>query len=113
MKEFFQYSLMTSGLGIIVVFLILILLSVFMVLIRYFSDEIFGPEKVTQDENKQESHPADQELPRWVSAAVAVFSSYSDPDTSLPTASAWAPSETERHDRWLEPARRTDRNRRI
>ncbi|MBI9106938.1 MAG: OadG family protein [Spirochaetales bacterium] len=106
MQEHFSYSLMASGLGILIVFLILVLLSVLMIVIRKFSDD-------NGSKNKQPaSAPAPAPLQaapvtvakadnEWIIAAVAAFIAVEDEDLVVPQASSWSPSVSEKYDPWV------------
>ena len=121
MQELFSYSLMTSGLGILIVFLILVLLSVLMILIRKFSDIDTGkkpaatastvaPETTAQPEHiplpvlvavaASESIP-DSNSAKWLPAAVSAYIAALEDDSVRPRAINWATGGTAKYDPWV------------
>lgn len=118
MREQFSYSLMASGLGILIVFSILVLLSLVMIIIKKLSD----PD--TSKKKKPEPAPAQKKaaagaaptlpLPvlvaaatagesgnaSWLIAAVAAFLAAEDDDTVAPRAASWI-STPGKYDPWV------------
>lgn len=120
MQEQFSYSLMASGLGILIVFSILVLLSVLMMLIRFFSDndgsKKAAPAKAVKSKKAgavsdlplpvlaavaAEAFGAGTNSPDWVGAAVAAYLASEDDDAVTPRASSWSAGRTEKYDPWV------------
>jgi len=111
---------MASGLGILIVFAILVLLSVLMILIRKFSDtdpsqKSAQPKKAASVKAGAASNlpipvlvavaasefGAGTNSPDWVSAAVAAYIASEDDDAVTPRASSWSAGRTEKYDPWV------------
>ena len=122
MQENFTYSLLASGLGILIVFSILVLLSVLMVIIRKLADNENGKSSVKTETSSQplpqaSSKPglplpvlvaaatAAQALPSrsrgWISAAVAAFLASEEDDLVLPRTASWIAADTDKYDPWV------------
>ena len=114
---------MASGLGILIVFLILIILSGLMILIRKLSDSepkarpaaasapVSQP-AVTSAESSQLPLPvlvavataaanAEAGSPKWLAAAVAAFSASLDDDAVTPRAGNWSAGGAAKYDPWV------------
>ncbi|MDC7227059.1 MAG: OadG family protein [Spirochaetales bacterium] len=117
MQEQFSYSLMASGLGILIVFTILVLLSVLMIIIRRLSDEkTEKPVTSTQPTAVQTAPQSSLPLPvmvaaategmtmggnaDWLIAAVAAYFAIEENDAAGPSAAAWA-STYVKYDPWV------------
>jgi sodium pump decarboxylase gamma subunit len=104
MNEQFSYSLLASGLGILIVFTILVLLSVVMILIRKFSGETNTP-KGGPEKNSEPAEPEPQlavkDNTEWIIAAVAAFLAAEDDEQIIPQALSWTPSAAEKYDPWV------------
>ena len=119
MQEQFSYSVMASGLGILIVFSLLVMLSGLMVLIRKLSD---GTEKKTANAApKTKSKGASSssvplpvlvaaaaaasgievDTPEWLPAAVAAFLASEDDAAVTPLASNWHSSHSAKYDPWV------------
>ena len=119
MQEQFSYSLMASGLGILIVFAILVLLSGLMILIRKLSDT--EPKEKKPAAAKKAVKPkagAQSELPLpvlvaaaaegmsgaggadWVIAAIAAYFASEKDYTGAPSAAAWA-ATYHQYDPWV------------
>ncbi len=120
MQEQFSYSLMASGLGILIVFLILVLLSVLMVIIRKLShtDKTGKPatvkKRLSGKSAKKSEVPlpvlvavataassAEAGTPNWVAAAAAAYLASEDDDAVAPRASNWAVGGYNTFDPWV------------
>ncbi len=121
MQELFSYSLMTSGLGILIVFLILVLLSGLMILIRKFSDIDTGKKPAaTAAVTATETTAASGSIPlpvlvavaaaeaipdsnssRWLPAAVSAYIAALEDDSVRPKALNWATGGTAKYDPWV------------
>ena len=105
--ETYQYSLLSSGLGIMIVFLALIALSVMMVLLK----RVFGARKVKRAEVPVEESSApvvqqdDAEELDWLSAAVVAYLIEEAEALEAPSASGWTPAADERTDPWVSVPR--------
>ena len=125
MQEQFSYSLMASGLGILIVFLILVFLSILMIIIRKLFDD--KPVKsVTKTTEAPSPAPVAQSAPSavsalplpvlvaaaaeglggsagnagWISAAVAAYFASEDTGSSGVRAKSWA-SGPGAYDPWV------------
>ena len=103
MQEQFSYSLMASGLGILIVFLILVLLSALMIVIRKFSDGDGSAKKKQPASAAVKTAPTSsaQETNDWILAAVAAFLAVEDDEQIVPQAGSWSPSDAEKVDPWV------------
>lgn len=105
MQETLEYSLMASGLGIVIVFSCLVLLSLLMVIIKHLADNI-GVKKVKADEViqvvKVEGHSqAPAAGTEWIMAAVAAFLALEESDSQKPSAASWQSSNSEADSPWV------------
>lgn len=103
MTETYQYSLLSSGLGILIVFLALVALSVMMVLLKKF----FEPRRKAEAENEptaaethEESLRQEAEEVEWLQAAVAAYMILEAEASGAPSAAEWQPGNGERTDPW-------------
>ncbi len=102
MSETYLYSLMSSGLGILIVFIALVVLSVLMVLLkRFFGTKEERPEedtRITPTAPQVESEGEDLE---WITAAVAAYIIKEGETLGAPSAESWQPGTEERTDPWV------------
>lgn len=120
MQENFTYSLMASGLGILIVFAILLLLSVMMIVIRKISDSdssnpvkaLSGKTASAKSSSSEIPLPvlvsvaaaatADTALrPDWIAAATAAFLAAEDDEAVIPSAVNWAAGLSNTYDPWV------------
>ena len=123
MQEQFSYSLMASGLGILIVFCLLVLLSGLMVLIKKLSDEkepkkkevktpVKTPAKAAAAPAVQSSLPLPVLVaaaaegfsgaggPNWLIAAIAAYFASENDYSDAPSAKAWA-ATYQKYDPWV------------
>ena len=123
MQEQFSYSLLASGLGILIVFLILVLLSVLMVIIRKVSEDKSAKEKAPEKASfEKQPQPAAQPsaLPipvivaaataamavssrskGWIPAAVSAFLASEEDEAVTPKAGLWRAGRRSGFDPWV------------
>jgi Na+-transporting methylmalonyl-CoA/oxaloacetate decarboxylase gamma subunit len=103
--ETMEYAVLTTVVGITIVFSILVILSLLMVLIKKVFDE-----KEAKPAGKAAAPAAvktvstEAGLPAWLSLAVAAFEALEAEDLAPNTAASWTPSEAEKTNAWLAQA---------
>ena len=102
--EAYSYTVLSSFLGISIVFIFLGFLCVFMVLIkRVFDDKPAGAEiavaaAAARGKDSETSKASDADETDWIAAAVAV---YLEEEDSPRSALSWVPVEKEKSDPWV------------
>ena len=106
--EAFSYSVLTSIMGMIVVFAFLTFLSLMMVVIKRIFDRPAGQPAAGQAENKEKNSTAENnksgESTDWIIAAVSAFIEDEDQPRS---AMSWLPPVNEKTDPWVSSPRIT------
>ncbi len=116
MQEEFIYSVMTSILGILIVFTLLVLLSLLMVLIKKFADGDTAKSKApksagTSSAKKSGGLPLPvivaaatatmADNAKWLSAAVSAFLAAEEDEQNAPKASGWSSAGAAKYDPWV------------
>ena len=102
--EAYSYTVLSSFLGITIVFVFLAFLSVFMVLIKKLFDDksteteiaVAAAAAVSSGKGSEVLNEADET--GWITAAVAV---YLEEEDSPRSALSWVPGEKEKSDPWV------------
>lgn len=121
MQEEFIYSVMTSVLGITIVFTLLVFLSLLMVLIKKFADgdtaKGAAPKAAKASSAKKSGSRTGKGLPlpvivaaatatmadnaKWLSAAVSAFLAAEEDEQNAPKASGWSSAGAAKYDPWV------------
>ncbi len=116
MQEEFIYSVMTSILGILIVFTLLVLLSLLMVLIRKFADgdtaKSTAPKSARASSAKKSgglplpvivaaATATMADNAKWLSAAVSAFLAAEEDEQNAPKASGWSSAGAAKYDPWV------------
>lgn len=104
MTETYLYSLLSSGLGILIVFAALIILSALMVVLKRIFDrqkEETSVEPARKPyEGERTVQTQDEDLD-WLTAAVAAYMVMETEALNAPRAEQWLPRQDERTDPWV------------
>jgi len=107
--EAYTYSILSSVLGILIVFIALIVLSVMMVVLkRAFDRNKVKAESAEQDKPKDGMVVQKEEELDWLTAAVTAYMVLEQEASGAPSAENWNPGGDERIDPWVStPVLRT------